>query len=126
YNFSLISNNEYANSIWANYYNIINRANRIENRVKELLPTASQDEILKYNQSLAEIYALRAFSNLKLFSYFTPDYTNPSGLSVIKFDFLQTDNYTRFEKRATVSEIVAFIEDDIAKAKSLAGETGME
>src|SRR5690606_25565146 len=76
YNFSLISNNEYANSIWANYYNIINRANRIENRVKELLPTARQDEILKYNQSLAEIYALRAFSNLKLFSYFTPDYTN--------------------------------------------------
>lgn len=126
YNFSIVSNNEYANAIWANYYNLINRANRIENRVKELLPTASETDIAKYNQSLAEIYALRAFSNLKLFSYFTPDYTNPSGLSIIKFDFLQTDNYTRFEKRATVSEIVAFIEDDIEKAKTLVGEAGME
>lgn len=126
YNFSIVSNNEYANDIWASYYNIINRANRIENRVKELLPTATPAEITAYNQSLAEIYALRAFSNLKLFSYFTPDYTNPSGLAIIKFDFLQTDNYTRFEKRATVSEIVAFIEDDIEEAKRLVGEAGME
>src|SRR5690606_36339841 len=46
------------------------------------------------------------------FAYFTPDYTNPNGLSVIKLDFLQTDDYERYEKRETVQQIVSFIEDD--------------
>src|SRR5690606_30763067 len=63
--------------------------------------------------------AFRTYCHYKLFAFCTPDYTNPNGLSVINFDFLQTDDYTRFEKRSTVGEIVAFIESDIATAKAL-------
>ena len=121
YQFNLISGNEYADRIWNNYFNIINRVNRIENRVNELLKTASQTDKTSYNQSLAELYALRAFAHYKLFAFFTPDYTNQNGLAIIKFDFLQTDDYKRFEKRATVAEIVEFIESDIHKAKKLGG-----
>lgn len=121
YQFNLISNNEYADAMWSSYFNIINRVNRIENRVNELLVAATPADKLKYQANLAELYALRAFAHFKLFSYFTPDYTNQNGLSVIKFDFLQTDNYKRFEKRSTVSEMVAFIQSDVDKAKEFGG-----
>lgn len=121
YQYNLISGNDYADRIWGNYFNLINRANRIISRVEQLVTTATPTDVVLYNQSLAELYSLRAFAHFKLFSYFTPDYTNPNGLSVIKFDFLQTDNYNRFEKRSTVSEIVAFIQSDVDKAKGLGG-----
>lgn len=123
YQFNLISSNEYATRIWSNYFNLINRANRIINRVEELIPTATASEENEYNASLAELYGLRAYAHYKLFAYFTPDYTDPNGLSVIKFNFLQTDNYSRFEKRSTVSEIVDFIQSDVDKAKELGGIT---
>lgn len=122
YQFNLISGNEYADNIWSSYFNMINRVNRIENRVKQLIDSTNDaSELDKYNQSLAELYSLRALAHFKLFSYYTPDYTDPNGLSIIKFDFLQTDDYKRFEKRSTVSEIVNFIQSDIDKAKSLGG-----
>src|SRR5690606_17851888 len=98
---------------------------RILNRIDEMMvglnPSVAADKasIDELNNHKAHIYALRAYSHYKLFAFFTPDYTNPNGLSVIKFDFLQTDDYKRFEKRSTVSEIVKFIEDDISKAKKL-------
>lgn len=118
YTFILQVGNGNVQGIWGSYYGAVNRLNRILNRIEELLvePNAKIDELKAYK---AQALVLRAFSHYKLFAFFTPDYTNPNGLSVIKFDFLQTSDYSRFEKRATVSEIVAFIESDIAKAKEL-------
>jgi len=121
YTFLLQAGNTSAQSIWGSYYGVINRLNRMENRAKEmeqtLDPASSEFKELQLNK--AEIYTLRAYCHYKLFAYFTPDYTNPSGLSVIKFDFVQTDNYSRFEKRSTVADIVSFIENDIKRAKDL-------
>src|SRR5690606_16764940 len=68
---------------------------------------------------------IRAYSNLKLFSYYTPDYTDMSGLSIIKFNFYHTDDYNRHEARATVGEIVEFIEEDAKEALTTIGN-GME
>lgn len=118
YTFVLLAGNEDVQRIWESYYGAVNRLNRILSRIDQLMlePNANETDL---NNHKAHAYALRAYCHYKLFAYFTPDYTNPNGLSVIKFDFLQTDDYTRFEKRATVSEIVAFIESDIAKAKLL-------
>ncbi len=128
YTFFLQAGNSFATSAWGTYYNIINRGNRMLNRIDELkLETQSNTSLSNSDKvaalealgdSRAEILALRAYCNLKLFSYFTPDYTNPSGLSVIKFDFLQTDNYARFESRATVQEMVDFIVSDVNEALS--------
>lgn len=124
YTFRLLVGDEKADDIWGGYYSVINRVNRILFRIDDLYATATPADKLGYDTQRAHLHILRAYSHFKLFSYFTPDYTNPSGLSVIKFDFLQTNNYQRFEKRSTVSEIVAFIENDLSKAKSLGGYNG--
>lgn len=118
YTFILQAGNGNVQGIWGSYYGAVNRLNRILNRIDELLvePNAEVDDLKSYK---AQALVLRAFCHYKLFAFFTPDYTNPNGLSVIKFDFLQTSDYSRYEKRATVGEIVSFIENDIAKAKEL-------
>ena len=138
YTFLLEAGNGSVQSIWGSYYGAVNRLNRIENRIPEMeaeiqseldnTPTSDSErrnqlesQLNSLKESKAEVYALRAYCHYKLFAYFTPDYTDPNGLSIIKFDFLQTDDYNRFESRATVAEIVAFIEDDIQKAKNLGG-----
>ena len=125
YTFLLLAGNDDVQNIWGSYYGVVNRLNRILNRVDEMMvglhPTNDKVTIDALNAHKAHAYSLRAYCHYKLFAFFTPDYTNPNGLSVIKFDFLQTDDYTRFEKRSTVSEIVAFIESDIQKAKTLGG-----
>ncbi|MBA5793408.1 RagB/SusD family nutrient uptake outer membrane protein [Flavobacterium sp. xlx-214] len=120
YTFILQAGNDNVQGIWGSYYGAVNRLNRILSRIDEMLvePNAEVD---KLNEHKAHIYALRAYCHYKLFAFFTPDYTNPNGLSVIKFDFLQTSDYSRYEKRSTVGEIVAFIESDIEKAKKLGG-----
>lgn len=129
YTFLLQAGNGNAQNIWGGYYGVVNRLNRILSRVDEMIvglnPSVPSDQatIGTLNAHKAHAYALRAYCHYKLFAFFTPDYTNPNGLSVIKFDFLQTDNYGRFEKRSTVAEIVAFIEEDIQKAKTLGGVT---
>lgn len=124
YTFILQAGNSFANGIWSGYYNVVNRANRMLSRADELIKTANATEVNDLKIQKAKLLALRAYCHYKLFAYFTPDYTNPNGLSVIKFDFLQTDNYSRFEKRATVGEIVAFIEKDIQEVKALGGIQG--
>lgn len=108
--FFMDGGNAYAASTWTSYYNIINRINRLLNRIDELIAEGESEADM--NLAKAKLRAFRAYANMKLFAYFTPDYTNPNGLSVIKLDFLQTDDYERYEKRETVQQIVSFIEDD--------------
>src|SRR5690606_36128374 len=124
YTFRLLVGDEKADDIWGGYYAVLNRVNRMLFRIDDLYPTASQADKDMYDMERAHLYILRAYSHFKLFAFFTPDYTNPNGLSVIKFDLLQTDNYSRYEKRSTVEEIVAFIEEDLGRAKDLGGYTG--
>lgn len=124
YTFILQAGNDFANNIWSNYYNVVNRANRMLSRAEVLSQTASEAELEKLQVEMAKLHALRAYSHYKLFAYFTPNYADPNGLSIIKFDFLQLEDYNRFEKRSTVAEIVAFIESDIQKAKDLGGVSG--
>lgn len=122
YTFLLLAGNSDVQSMWGSYYGVVNRLNRILNRIDQMLLEPGADTAT-LNSHKAHAYTLRAYCHYKLFAFFTPDYTNPNGLSVIKFDFLQTDDYTRFEKRSTVAEITSFIESDIQKAKALGGIT---
>ncbi len=120
YTFLMESGNSFAAGIWEAYYNIINRSNRMLGRVDQLIEEATTEtEKNELLSSKAEIHAIRALCNLKLFSYFTPDYTNPGGLSIMKLDFIQTNEYERMIGRSTVAEIVKFIEDDLDIAKSV-------
>lgn len=120
YTFQITPATGFVTSHWGTNMNTINRVNRMLNRVDILLKeTTKPEDITSLNNSKASLLTFRAYAHYRLFAYYTPNYTNPSGLSIIKFDFLQTDDYNRLEARSTVAEIVKFIEDDISDARSL-------
>src|SRR5690606_17863896 len=89
YGFFMLTGNAFDSSTWGCYYSIINRINRLFEISDDLSERLSNDEdlttaqltaeIAKLKAVEAELYALRAYAHFKLFAYFTPDYTNPSG-----------------------------------------------
>lgn len=122
YAFRMEPGNDYAIGIWNAYYGMINRINRLEVINKKLQAenkNATTKEAEKYNDNLGELYALRAFAHYKLFSYFTPDYKAANGLSIINLEFVPPTDYNFAIGRNTVSEVVKFIEDDLARAEEL-------
>ncbi len=120
YTFNMTPAVGFVTSNWGTNMNLINRVNRMLSRVETLYKeTSDANEISSLNVSKANLLAFRAYAHYRLFAYYTPDYKNGNGPSIIKFDFLQTDDYNRHEKRATVSEIVKFIENDIKEAREL-------
>ncbi len=118
FNFVLESGNGEASTIWSSNYSMINRINRMLSAI-DIMIAANHPDTNELKSSKAELLVLRAYANTKLFAYFTPDYTNPSGLSVLKLDFTQTDDYSVLLPRATVAEMVEFIEEDIQEARTL-------
>lgn len=118
FNFVLESGNGEATTIWSSNYSMINRINRMLSAI-DVMVAANHPDTSELQKSKAELLVLRAYANTKLFAYFTPDYTDPTGLSVLKLDFTQTDDYNVLLPRATVAEMVAFIEKDIQDARTL-------
>lgn len=124
YGFMMESNNGYATSLWDSYYAMLNRINRLEVISNKLISnTKSTEEISKHKDNLSNLYILRAFAHYKLFAYFTPDYTNPSGLSAIILDHVPPYDYNYALERNTVGEVKKFILDDLDKAISV-NQTG--
>lgn len=118
YNFVMDSGNGYAQSFWYGNYGTIFQINRMLSVVDGLIAKetdAAKLESLK--KSKGELYGLRAYCHLKLFSYFTPDYTNAGGLSIMKADFIPSDDFKTLLPRASVSDIETFIAKDIQNAK---------
>lgn len=117
YNFFMEPGSAYAANIWRAYYTMINRINRLEQVALKLQSQAkTTEEKTKYNNPLAELYVLRAYAHYKLFAYFTPDYTNQNGLSVIKLDHVPPVDFEYSLPRSTVKEIVDFILADLEKS----------
>jgi len=121
FGFMMESNNSYAASLWNSYYTMINRINRLEVITKNLLENAAagSQEMGDLNDNLADLYILRAFAHYKLFAYFTPDYTNGSGVSAIILDHVPPYDYTYSLPRNTVNEVKKFIEDDLERASTI-------
>ena len=82
---------------------------------------ADAAEIDQKNNILGQLYALRAFSNFQMLSYFSTDYTDDSALSHILVDFVPIGITTQL-LRNTNGEIYQHIEDDLALATSLVEE----
>lgn len=119
YGFFMQSGNGFARSTWSSYYYIINRVNRLLDICDTLIEEQPSNKNL-YNDQKAELYGLRAYANLKLFAFFTPDYTNPSGLSIMKVNFVPSEgSLNEYVGRSTVKEISDFILEDIQLAKEL-------
>lgn len=118
YGFFMEAGNSYAASLWNGYYVMINRINRLEEISKKL---KSETPSLggEFDNVLAELYVLRAFAHYKLFAYFTPDYTNGSGMSAIILDHVPPYDYSYALPRNTVDEVKEFILDDLENAETM-------
>lgn len=119
YGFNMEAGSGYASSIWGSYYTMINRINRLEVVAKKLISeTTDTAEISGLKDSLAELYALRAFAHYKLFAYFTPNYLDNNGMSAIILDHVPPYDYTYSLPRNTVAEVKKFILDDLTRAEA--------
>lgn len=118
YQFLLQPNSTSPSQIWSNRYATINRINRSLVAYDRLFPNFTIDEQADAKHVKANLLALRALCHLDLFEYYTPDYENPSGLSVIKMDFVPAD-YKDVYPRNSVQEILDFISTDLATAQTL-------
>jgi len=125
YNFVLLSTNGYAESIWYGNYTTINNINRLFRVIDGLIVKEEEGSPnrQRFEKAKAELYGLRAYCNLVLFSYYTPDYKNPAGLSIMKLDYEHTDLNVTIP-RSNVADIKKFIEDDIAEANKYYGDQG--
>lgn len=119
FGFNMEANNSYAASLWNSHYTMINRINRLEAISKKLMEGASTADQNAHKNNLAELYVLRAYAHYKLFAYFTPNYTNGSGLSAIILDHVPPTDYNYSLPRNTVSEVKKFILDDLEAAEDL-------
>ncbi len=104
-------------TMWNTRYSMINEATRVIEAANIIDATGQEIEV---NHILGQAYALRAFAHFELFQYFTPDYTNASGLSVPAVDFVVTvENLPR----NTVSEVLALINADLTTSATLLDNT---
>lgn len=118
YQFILQPNSTTPSQIWSNRYATINRINRTLAAYDRLFPNFTVAQQTQANHIKANLLALRALCHLDLFQYYTPDYKDPDGLSVIKMDFVPA-NYSDVFPRNSVSEILDFIVDDLDAALPL-------
>lgn len=119
YGFFMQPGNGFAGSTWDSYYYVINRINRLLDICDKLI-VEKPAEAPAFRNHKAELLGLRAYANLKLFAFFTPDYTNPSGMSIMKVDFVPAKgNLSEHVGRSTVAQISQFIIDDIDQALAL-------
>ncbi len=97
----------------AEYYLMVNRANRIIGAADKINPVASAD-IAKKNQLVAEAIGLRAVAHFELLQRYAPAY-NPDALGITYVDYVFITDQLARQK---VSTNVSRIEADLATAKS--------
>lgn len=119
YLFLLNSGSGSPSAIWGNKYLLINFCNRlleatdvVRNNGNEYTP----DELAEMREIEGQLRAIRAYSNVELLAYFSPDMTDPNALGVLKLDFVpEIDD---FLPRSPNSEIFEFIESDLQFARN--------
>ncbi len=110
--FFLTTGEGYAQAIWFDNYQTINRVNRLirisENNLE--VPTDAT-ELLKYNSILAQARALRAFSYFQLLTYYSTDMKDDNALGVMLFT--NVPGVDEDLPRVPNGQVFAQIEDDL-------------
>lgn len=137
YQFQLTAGTDAAISIWHSNYTLLNLTNRMiaakdrvlanieaeyEGVTEESDPAAFADKealIDQYEDTLAQLYAIRAYSHFQLISWFSTDPSNPEALGAMLLDFVPDYEYNTFLPRVTNREIYAVIDADLATATTL-------
>ncbi|MCH8533492.1 MAG: RagB/SusD family nutrient uptake outer membrane protein [Flavobacteriaceae bacterium] len=119
YLFLLNSGSGSASAIWNNKYLLINFCNRLleaADVVRNNGNEYTQAELAEIRNIEAQLRGIRAFANLELLTYFSPDMTDPNAMGVLKLDFVP--DIDDFLPRSPNSEIFEFIESDLEFARN--------
>lgn len=111
--FILDSNDEYTSLIWSNNYRVINRVNRLLAGAENI--QVEGNDLVRYNNILAQARTIRAFCYLQLLTYFSTDMKNDNALGVLLFEDVPASNSKL--PRATNAEVFALIEKDLQFAR---------
>lgn len=115
YAFVLNPQSAIATALWTRYYGALNNLNRV--LVASETIEVQEGEEDRFDDAVAQLYALRAFIHFELLTYFSPDLTDDSALGVILMDFVPSVDQEL--PRATTGEIFQLISADLDLAESL-------
>ena len=115
YGYILNATSGISSDVWVDHYDAINFATRLIEASALITPTAAEQD--EYNNIVGQAYAIRAWSHFMLYSYYTVDYTDDSGLCVIRLDYVPDLDET--PGRNTVGEVVGLINNDLDRAENL-------
>lgn len=105
--------------IWTNLYSVIDRANRLLEFMVPV-PTINATEAAQKIQYRGELLALRAMAHLELLRWYseTAEYT-PAKLGIIIQKEYAKAVASHFPSRSPQSEVIEFINADLAEARTL-------
>ncbi|WP_298761944.1 RagB/SusD family nutrient uptake outer membrane protein [uncultured Psychroserpens sp.] len=118
YNFVVNAAATVARDFWVRNFRVNNRATLLIEAAALITPEAGEEDL--YNNVLAQTYAIRAYANLELLTYFSSDPTDDTTLAAPVVDFVAPLDYQPL--RNTTGEMWAYINDDLATALSLSNE----
>ncbi len=113
--FQLTSVSAIPNNLWLGNYTTISGVNRIIEAADKIEVSAAERQ--KYDDILAQLFAIRAAEYFELLTFYSPDISDENALGVMKLDFVPS--ITDELPRVTNAEIFALIENDLMKAKTM-------
>ena len=115
YAFILNPSSAISNALWTRYYRALNGVNRVIDASENI--EVGEDEQERFDDALAQLYALRAFIHFDLLTYYSPDLTDDSAPGVILMDFVPSVDQEL--PRATTGQVFELINNDLDLAESL-------
>lgn len=115
YNFNLNPGSTAASNFWVRGFRVNNRATIFIEAALGITPEPEDEQ--DYNNILGQAYAIRAFANLELLTYYSADLRDDSSLGIPVIDFVPALDLKPL--RNTTGEGWAYIEDDITRANNL-------
>lgn len=115
YDFVINAGSAAASDFWVRNYRVNNRATILIEAAGNITPDA--DEVALYNDILAQAYAIRAYANLELLTYFSSDPSDDSTLAAPVVDFVAPLDYQPL--RNTTGEMWDYIDSDLSTALGL-------
>lgn len=114
-NFIVTPDSDYAEAIWDSYYGAINLCNII---IEAAATIDRNEDATEYDNILGQAYAIRAFSNFKILTYFSSDYTNDAALAGVLISAPASDIFAEVP-RSTNGDYYTAITSDLNTASNL-------
>lgn len=115
YDFVLNAGSVAASNFWVRNFRANNRATILIEAASNITPTAAEQA--DYNDILGQAYFLRAYANMEMLLYFSPDPTDDATLAMPVIDFVAP--LTIQPLRDTTADAWTYINDDLNSAAGL-------